>query len=285
MNELTQIGTIIDELTSVSEWISSDAKALSETLKQTIAQIMQNKDIVTDKDDSCPSCSSMKVAIKLLVNAVLLQAKQTQTFEWKLMERESQITSQTKALKEMKKELYTDSLTQVPNRAKYEVDFEQRIKDFKENGELLSYSLLDIDFFKKVNDTYGHKIWDAVLRKFASEIVTLLEKSEHKDSVSLYRIGWEEFVIMWAVTKRELFNLLEEIRAFFNEVNYIVNKSIEPQRKLKIAFSAWVSQFTVNSSAQSIYEWTDALLYKSKHNGRNQTTIEDEMAPVEIEKV
>jgi predicted signal transduction protein with EAL and GGDEF domain len=99
-----------------------------------------------------------KIGAKLLVETIIQQNESVQRFQSQLEEREKEINSQNEELIKTKKALYTDSLTQVPNRNKYEIDFDTFIKAFKEEGTLFSYSILDIDFFKKINDTFGHKI-------------------------------------------------------------------------------------------------------------------------------
>lgn len=259
---------------NTSSELGEDVQELLSWLKETIWFIVENKPVLEESKEECDSCATLRKTVALLVSAIIKQTEQTKRFEGKLKEKEEAINNQAEQLVKMEKDLYTDSLTRVNNRNKYEQDLRE-LKEWFDKGFPFTYSLLDIDFFKKVNDTFGHKVGDAVLIKFASGISDII--ADLNLSCSVYRIGWEEFVIMGALNKKELVELVEEVRNFFNWIDYIVtNKGDKSQRRIKIQFSAWLSEFKSSSTISSIYEETDALLYLSKQNGRNRTTCECE---------
>lgn len=272
MKEIEIINWLIQNLQSTTNWMGDDVANSIKLLKETINDLIEGKNQFWNMPEKCRKCP-MVDSIQMLTNSVSTQIDHSLQFEKRLEQREQEISSQNKLLEDTRTELYTDSLTKTNNRNKYEVDFDKYILDFKENGHSFSYSILDIDFFKKVNDEYWHNIGDAVLKRFASEIEKIINNSQYSQNIKLYRIGGEEFCIMWNICKRELFELLMSIRKFFNDITYEIRKM---DKKLSIRFSAWVSQWDKKSSKQWIYEDTDKLLYNSKNNWRNQITLESD---------
>lgn len=87
-----------------------------------------------------------------------------------------------------RQKMYIDTLTHVENRAKFVVDFESLYRDSIMRNKLLGMILIDIDYFKNINDTYGHDIGDKVLIEFSSRLSSIIRRGDH-----LYRWGGEEF--------------------------------------------------------------------------------------------
>ncbi|WP_457560715.1 GGDEF domain-containing protein [Caminibacter sp.] len=117
--------------------------------------------------------------------------------------------------------------------------------------------MLEIDFFKKLNDTYGHKFGDEILKYFASVIKENVRKSD-----IVVRYGGEEFLIFMPNTsKKEAFIALLKIV-----------KAIEPYKNVKITFSAGVAD-ECETLAEMI-KIADNRLYKAKEEGRHRIVIE-----------
>ena len=119
-----------------------------------------------------------------------------------------------------------------------------------------SIAYMDIDDFKKINDTYGHDIGDKVLRKFA-------ESFSGKHSI-LYRIHGDEFVILSHLQKEELKRYLELKQSFFTE------KCLS-DLGFKSTVSIGIADYRNNEAA---LKKADNLLYVSKKNGKNTITAE-----------
>lgn len=154
-----------------------------------------------------------------------------------------------------------DSLTNTKNRNMYNeaLDFElELVKRYKNNT---AYIVMDIDHFKKINDTFGHNAGDLVLK----ELVVLLEETIRKTDM-LFRIGGEEFVIFAKDIKEESFEyLVEKIRKKV--------ESFESKISHKFTISIGATMFRSTDNKDTIFKRADEALYISKNSGRNKATI------------
>jgi diguanylate cyclase (GGDEF)-like protein len=155
----------------------------------------------------------------------------------------------------------TDSMTGLYNH-RYIIDsLSERIAEAKRYKQSLSVAMLDIDYFKKVNDNYGHFFGDFVLVR----ISTIIEESIRKTDIA-GRYGGEEYLIIFTNTdKKSALNTLERIR-----------KSIEKEKwdkkDLVITVSGGLSELKDEDYSKLIMK-ADNLLYKAKENGRNRNEI------------
>jgi len=131
--------------------------------------------------------------------------------------------------------------------------------------------VLDIDFFKKVNDNYGHPMGDRVIKSLALFLKQRLRKSDH-----IGRYGGEEFaVVMPNTDAKAAQQVLEEIRRRFAEIRY----PAQPQ-DLSCTFSCGIAQLQDNTSSQTLTQHADEALYVAKHGGRNRVEVyRTEIAP------
>jgi len=152
----------------------------------------------------------------------------------------------------------TDTLTQLSNRLELDRRLEEVYQHKDENYYLI---MIDIDFFKRVNDTYGHLAGDAVLKQVAK----ILRKSL-KEADTIGRWGGEEFLILLhAKDDASIVSIAERIRKNIEIDTFVEN--------LKITISLGVSSI---KSTKSINDWTnrcDAALYEAKESGRNRVVI------------
>lgn len=152
----------------------------------------------------------------------------------------------------------TDPLTKIYNRLKLDESLTALIQHSKENGVSLSLIMFDIDHFKRVNDTYGHKAGDYVLVE-----ISKLVKDNIRPSDVFARWGGEEFMIVATDTNVEGATILsEKIREkidnhYFEEVEHVT-------------ISMGVTQLKENDDRDTIIERVDSYLYKAKGGGRNQ---------------
>jgi diguanylate cyclase len=176
------------------------------------------------------------------------------------------ITQLQKELEEARAEAMTDMLTKVANRRCFEQDLEIAMQNTKNNNDL-AVILMDIDFFKKFNDNYGHQIGDAVLR-FISSIL----KKNVEPSQLVARIGGEEFaVLVPAATAEDAFALAEHLRHKV-EISHLKRKDTG-ETIGNITISLGVASYRVGEEWDSLYQRADTALYESKSNGRNRTTL------------
>ncbi|MBZ4643877.1 MAG: hypothetical protein JG767_1486 [Deferribacteraceae bacterium] len=163
-------------------------------------------------------------------------------------------------------QLSKDGLTGLYNHTAFQDRLKTLFEDYKNNGTVFSVAILDLDFFKKVNDTYGHLKGDEVLRKFAEEIKHSIRKDDFP-----CRYGGEEFTVLFPkIDKYEAEKILERLRNNFAKVEFSSN-----DKTFKVTFSAGISEINENiESASALLKNADTALYFSKHNGRNRTTLD-----------
>jgi two-component system, cell cycle response regulator len=159
----------------------------------------------------------------------------------------------------------TDSLTQVYNRSFLDSRLVQEVSKSKRYENKLCAMMLDIDFFKKVNDTYGHPVGDEVLKTVAHYLKTSLRSSD-----LIARYGGEEFFILMPNTQtHEASNLAERLR---EKVSTIQVSEANPE--MRITVSIGLADFhKVTESADQFLSECDKALYTAKQNGRNRVEI------------
>ncbi len=154
----------------------------------------------------------------------------------------------------------TDELTQLHNHRFFQDHLGREIKRLGRTGETLALLLVDIDFFKKLNDTYGHAAGDEFLRQIARIMREMV-----RDTDLLARYGGEEFAIVATETTMEgAMILAEKIRMSIAEASFIVDDTMRPR---KATVSIGVAQF--NGSRTDLFNSADAALYRAKDGGRN----------------
>lgn len=152
-----------------------------------------------------------------------------------------------------------DVLTQVANRFQFDNVLEHSISLAQRYGRTLSILLIDIDFFKEVNDTYGHLIGDEVLKKLANTLSAGIRKSD-----VIARWGGEEFVILLPDSElSSALKLAETLRAKVAETDF------EPVVK-QITCSIGVARWNEGESSDQLLKRVDEKLYTAKEGGRNR---------------
>lgn len=154
-----------------------------------------------------------------------------------------------------------DALTGIPNRMMMDIELNQFMALAKRYNTSISFIIADIDFFKKVNDDYGHDIGDSVLIKTASIIKDVIRLTDR-----VYRWGGEEFLIVAPHTDLEGARILaEKIRLKYQEATF---KSVG---KLTISFG--VAEYYPEESRELWFKRADIALYHAKSGGRNRVEI------------
>lgn len=162
--------------------------------------------------------------------------------------------------RELRRVMLNDGLTQVFNRRSILQMLDREISRAQRAKTALSLALIDVDHFKKINDSHGHMAGDFVLKT-----LTRLLKQRLRRSDLIGRYGGEEFIVVLPEANvAQAVKLLDEIRATFAELEQ------HADQPFRVTFSAGIAAFDVEESKQQLLERADDALYRAKDRGRNQ---------------
>ncbi|MFA6788865.1 MAG: GGDEF domain-containing protein [Arcobacteraceae bacterium] len=205
-------------------------------------------------------------AVENIENEMSLVGKNLEKDKSNVCQLEDRIKCLEKELEDATKESRTDHLTGVLTRRAFEKELSKVESNFERNTIEYAVVFFDIDFFKKINDTYGHEAGDVILKTFAK----ILEKQTREYDV-ICRYGGEEFVaIVHFKLKRELLGYLKRVKTIVGE-----NKFVYGDARIQITFSAGVSIRNNYKTYQEAVKKADELLYDAKNSGRNKIILDD----------
>lgn len=171
------------------------------------------------------------------------------------------IRKQRDELRDVRTEMTLDGLTKVANRAAFDKALVHALVSSRRTQCLVSLMILDLDYFKKVNDTYGHPAGDDVLRTVSKVIV---QQVRNDDFVA--RIGGEEFgVLLPSTGKREAASVAARIRDAVRKLSFS-----HGAENFGVTISIGLASWDRNESAESLYSRSDQALYTAKRNGRDR---------------
>jgi two-component system, cell cycle response regulator len=159
----------------------------------------------------------------------------------------------------------TDALTGLTNRRRFLESLESELNRIERYGGALSLIMFDIDHFKKVNDTWGHAVGDAVLREIAREAQQFLRKAD-----SAVRYGGEEFILLLPETE------LPGALLVANRLRQLVADTAiahDQGPPISVTVSVGVASIGPNESADALLNRTDKAMYQAKENGRNRVEL------------
>jgi diguanylate cyclase (GGDEF)-like protein len=163
----------------------------------------------------------------------------------------------------------TDSMTKLYNRKYFDTIFDNMPFIANANNWECAFIMIDIDYFKQYNDTYGHDIGDDALKQVANTLKTYFDKKYE----FTFRLGGEEFgIILFDIDIHILENCLKDMNRKILELQ-IEHKNSKILDILSISMGAIIYKPNTYVSANKMYKQADECLYKSKENGRNQYHI------------
>ncbi|MBF0200383.1 MAG: diguanylate cyclase [Desulfamplus sp.] len=242
-------------------------------LNKEIGDLKSNMDVSQRLEDLknhvSQTLSSIETALKEKsskdISLKTISEKNRTEFKAGFSKLKKELDQAIKHSKDLETKLNQDPLTKVYNRRAYNKRMSDEMERFLRYGTIFSILVLDIDFFKKVNDTYGHVIGDKCLQEIARRTAPLLRKND-----MLARYGGEEFVIIMPETPSGgALKVAEKIRKNIEKIEFLYKKET-----IKMTVSIGVSQ--VNSgdkNHEKVFERADKALYRAKQEGRNRVVV------------
>ena len=171
------------------------------------------------------------------------------------------------ALGHMENAALRDQLTEMPNRLALERYLEDTIEGLDRTSETLAFMYLDLDGFKKVNDTFGHQVGDMLLKKVAKRLQTTTQPGD-----IAIRLGGDEFLL---IVRRPIESVQAEAEKLAGEVLKLINNPfIVGMHQLSIGCSIGAAFYTPDiESVTEVIQTADDCLYQSKKSGKNQVTF------------
>jgi diguanylate cyclase (GGDEF)-like protein len=155
-----------------------------------------------------------------------------------------------------------DALTGAFNKRRFDEAFPAEYARAAQSKSELSLVLFDIDFFKRINDGFGHPAGDSVLRDVTRVVTTCLAGGG-----LLARVGGEEFAVLVPVAVDGARYVAERLRTAVEATKFIFDG-----REIPVTISLGVAEAVAGEPPTKLYERADTLLYQSKHDGRNRVS-------------
>lgn len=169
-------------------------------------------------------------------------------------------------LSEERNQAMTDALTGIPNRLAYEERLQQEIARWKRFATPLVLVVWDIDLFKRINDSFGHKAGDKVLRNVAQVLARGIRETDF-----VARYGGEEFVqLMTGSSLADCLPVAEKLRAAVEAAGFHFR-----EEAVTVTISCGLAEFGDGDGADQCFERADKALYKAKQRGRNRCEVAD----------
>jgi diguanylate cyclase len=173
-----------------------------------------------------------------------------------------------KCIEEERSKAYNDALTGIPNRMAFDERINDEYQRWQRYKHKLTLCLVDIDKFKGVNDTYGHKAGDIVLRTVAKKCASKIRKSDY-----FCRYGGEEFALILPETDLSAaITVAETLRESIEKCSFQYG-----EENVGITISCGLAQLKGNDNLDSIFQRADKALYKAKETGRNRCISEEQL--------
>lgn len=174
---------------------------------------------------------------------------------------EEAATGMREHIEEQRQKALRDPLTELPNRAAWEERLHMEMARRQRYGGQLLLAVLDVDHFKRINDSFGHLAGDRVLKIIASELRKRLRKTDF-----LSRFGGEEFALLLPDTPRDAgLQLLDGLRSGIEDCPFHFKGE-----RIQVTLSGGVACFAEDDHADQVFERADQALYRAKGGGRNR---------------
>ena len=196
--------------------------------------------------------------------------RQMQAMQRELRGTKQQCDALKEKLHKARQKALHDALTGLPNRLAFDDRLADELVRYERYQHPLTLAVLDIDHFKRVNDTYGHKAGDKVLKAMAEVCSDHIRQSDF-----IARFGGEEFVMLLPNTGlRDALNAMDKLRAVIEDCHFHYNEQTVP-----ITVSIGLAEFRPEDDPDTVFQRADAALYAAKDSGRNRCQTGEQLDP------
>jgi len=253
---------IVRKLLGEIKGMYDGAQSFSSTLKSSQEELLNNPDI-----------SSVSRLVSNLIEETDKVKQANSAMEKTLTTMKDEVDCLKSDMEALSVAALTDQLTGISNRRAFNEAIEQSLEDFNAEGTIFSLLVIDIDHFKKFNDTHGHTVGDMVLT-----FVAKMLKKGVKGTDMVARYGGEEFVVI--LPKTDYDGAITVAQLLCDKVSQTVLTMNEKQKKSlgNVTISVGVALITSGDDAISVVERADLGLYAAKESGRNRVVGEKGLA-------
>ena len=264
-----RLSTSADETSSAMLAEVGKVMTFLDTALRSTAKYDQSLTALTADLETTGQPEDLRAILKSLMASTNEVASTNRMLETRLLDSRGEIDTLRQTLESVKKESLTDALTGIANRKMFETALADATAHAARTSEPLALIVIDIDHFKRFNDTYGHLTGDQVLRLVSAAM------REHVDpDTTLARFGGEEFGMVLPRLGREDAVACGEV----------VRRSVESRELLKrttgeslgrVTISLGVAVLRPGETATSLLERADTCMYHAKRTGRNRTVSDE----------
>ncbi len=212
--------------------------------------------------------AAMKDLVGELINATKLIGQRNQTLEAQLSQSSQKISALQTRLDQARRDALTDALTGIGNRKSFDLAIQFRAQQAAEQRTDLCLLIMDIDHFKKFNDTYGHRVGDQVLKLVGARLKQTVTGSD-----SAARYGGEEFALLLPQTR--LADAIDKADKFRTGLGaHSLKNRTTGQVYGAVTMSIGVARYRLGEQLESFITRADQALYRAKKDGRNRVIAE-----------
>ena len=265
---LHELDKDIRETSRIRELTHLQGQEMADSMKTEMTSMEEGISNINNLDELKTAIQSRVILLRNHVDSFLSDEgeknKEAVTLIEQLKQQVKDMESESEELKQQiekeRQQTLRDVLTEIPNRLAYGERLNLELANFRRNKNPFTLVVWDIDFFKKVNDVYGHAAGDQVLKLVA----TILNKNM-RETDFIARFGGEEFVSILPATDIKAAQLVtDKLRELIATSNFHFR-----EEAVKITVSAGFAEVKDNEDEENLFIRADKALYKAKESGRN----------------